>query len=161
MRRDAHKIIADIREMRAMVEEAKGGEGAWDLKQAPGGLVDIEFIAQSLLLVHAHRYPVLISTETEAVLVAAAAAAGLLSPADADILLPALRLYQALIQIIRLCLDAPFDPATAPRALLDRLARAGELPDFATLDAHLRATETAVRGIFERLIGTVPEPPAP
>ena len=157
-RRDAKKIVADIREMRAMVEEAKGGEGAWDLKQAPGGLVDIEFIAQALLLVNAHRHPGLISTETETAL-AAAATAGLLSPADADILLPALKLYQALIQIIRLCLDAPFDPETAPRALLERLAEAGELPDFATLDAHLRATESAVRAVFERLIGTVLEKP--
>ncbi len=157
-RRDSKKIIADIREMRAMVEDAKGGEGAWDIKQAPGGLVDIEFIAQALLLVNAHRCPALISTETEAML-AAAASAGLLSPADADILLPAQRLYSALIQIIRLCLDTPFDPETAPRALLDRLARAGELPDFATLEAHLKATEEAVRAIFQRLIGPVLERP--
>jgi glutamate-ammonia-ligase adenylyltransferase len=153
-RRDEKTIIADIREMRAMVEDAKGGEGAWDIKQAPGGLVDIEFIAQALLLVNAHRCPALISTETAAVL-AAAASAGLLAGADADILLPALRLYSALIQIVRLCLDTPFDPETAPRGLLDRLARAGELPDFATLDAHLKATEAAVRGVFERLIGKV------
>ena len=159
-RRDAKKIIADIREMRAMVEEAKGGEGAWDMKQAPGGLVDIEFVAQALLLVNAHRVPGLISTETEAVLTAAADAR-LLSPADAGILRPALGLYQALIQIIRLCLDQPFDPETAPRALLERLAEAGELPDFTTLDAHLRATEGAVRGVFERLIGTVLEKPSP
>ncbi len=158
-RRDAKKILADIREMRAMVEEAKGGKGAWDLKQAPGGLVDIEFIAQALLLVNAHRLPALISTETVAV-ISAAAAASLLSPADADILLPALKLYQALIQITRLCLDQPFDPETAPHALLERLAQAGELPDFVTLDAHVRTTETAVRGIFERLIGTVLEKPA-
>ena len=158
-RRDAGKILADIREMRGLVEEAKGGEGAWDLKQAPGGLVDIEFIAQAILLVNAHRTAALISTETEAVL-SAAAEAGLLPPADADVLLPALRLYQALIQITRLSLDRPLDPETAPRGLLDRLARAGELPDFATLDAHVRATQTAVRGIFERRIGTVPEKPA-
>ena len=158
MRRDRAKILADVCEMRAMVEDVKGGEGVWDLKQAAGGLVDIEFIAQALLLVNAHRAPTLIATETEAML-AAAAAAGPLSPEDADILLPALRLYQALIQIIRLCLDTPFDPETSPRALLERLARAGELPDFATLDAHVRATEMAVRGIFERLIGTVLERP--
>jgi glutamate-ammonia-ligase adenylyltransferase len=157
-RRDAKKIVADIREMRAMVEEAKGGEGAWDLKQAPGGLVDIEFIAQALLLVNAHRSPALIATETDAVLTAAAAD-GLLSPADADLLLPTLKLYQSLIQITRLCLDTPFDPETAPRALLERLAQAGELPDFATLDGHVRATETAVREVFERLIGTVLEKP--
>ena len=52
-KRDPKKVIAEVLEMRGMVEEAKGGEGAWDLKQAPGGLVDIEFIAQALQLIHA------------------------------------------------------------------------------------------------------------
>ena len=127
--RDRAKILADILDMRAMVEDAKGGEGAWDLKQAPGGLVDIEFVAQALLLQHAHEHPQLISTETETVL-AAAAAVGVLPLKEADILLPALRLYQALTQMIRLCLTTPFDPETAPRALLERLARTAELPDF-------------------------------
>ncbi len=156
--RDGKKTVNDIREMRAMVEDVKGGEGAWDLKQASGGLVDVEFIAQALLLVHAAKYPKLIATETESVLTSLIEA-GLLPAKEAEILLPALRLYQALTQIIRLCLDEPFDPETAPRALLERLARAGELPDFATLDAHVKATEEAVRGAFVRLIGTVPAKP--
>ena len=153
--RDRGQVIADVLEMRAMVEEAKGGEGAWDLKQTPGGLVDIEFIAQSLQLVHAAGHADLISTETEAVLVAAARA-GLLPARDAEVLLPAHRLYQSLIQILRLCVPGMFRPEEAPRGLLDRLAKAGELPDFATLDAHVRATEAAVRKSFERLIGKVP-----
>ena len=156
--RDRAKILADILDMRAMVEDAKGGEGAWDLKQAPGGLVDIEFVAQALLLQHAHEHPQLISTETETVL-AAAASVGVLPLKEADILLPALRLYQALTQMIRLCLTTPFDPETAPRALLERLARTAELPDFSSLDAHVRATEEAVRQCFERLIGAVPAKP--
>ena len=138
-----------------MIEAEKGGEGAWDLKQAPGGLVDIEFVAQYLQLVHGHDHPGILSTETEAAL-AAAARAGLLPAAEADILLPALRLYQALTQILRLCVDGPFKPEEAPRGLLDLLARAGELPDFATLDRHVRDTEAAVRASFERLIGKVP-----
>jgi glutamate-ammonia-ligase adenylyltransferase len=33
---------------------------------------------------------------------------------------------------------------------------AAELPDFATLDAHVRATEAAVRASFERVLGKVP-----
>ena len=81
-------------------------------------------------------------------MLAAAAKAGLLPADEADILLPALRLYQALIQILRLCVDGVFEPEEAPRGLLDRLARAGELPDFATLDRHLRATaDGRARGI--------------
>ncbi|MEJ0012364.1 MAG: bifunctional [glutamine synthetase] adenylyltransferase/[glutamine synthetase]-adenylyl-L-tyrosine phosphorylase [Bauldia sp.] len=152
--RDPAKVIADVTEMRGMVEDAKGGEGAWDLKQAAGGLVDIEFIAQTLQLVHAAKHPEIVSTETNVAL-AAAAKAGLLSAADAEVLLPALSLYQALIQILRLCVDGVFDPAAAPREFLERLAKAADLPDFVTLDAHLRETERAVRGVFTRLVGKV------
>jgi glutamate-ammonia-ligase adenylyltransferase len=154
--RDGVKVIRDVLEMRAMVEEAKGGEGAWDLKQAPGGLVDIEFIAQSLQLAHAAKHPEIVSPETNVVLTAATKA-GLLSPADSEVLLPALALHQALIQILRLCVDGVFDPAKAPRELLERLAKAADLPDFATLDAHLRETEKAVRATFQRVVGKLPK----
>jgi glutamate-ammonia-ligase adenylyltransferase len=162
LRRDAEKTRADVIEMRKMVEAAKGGEGAWDLKQAAGGMVDIEFVAQYLQLVHAHTHPAIRSTETERVLVAARDA-GLLPADDAELLLNALKLYQSLTQILRLALDDLFDPAAASRGLLERLAKAAELPDFATLDRHLRETQAAVRLVFERLIGTVsgggPAPP--
>jgi glutamate-ammonia-ligase adenylyltransferase len=149
------KVVADVLEMRGMVEDAKGGEGAWDLKQAPGGLVDIEFIAQALQLIHAAKHPEIVATETALVL-GAATKAGLLDSNDADVLIPALGLYQALIQILRLCVDGVFDPKRAPRELLDRLAKAADLPDFATLDAHLRDTEKAVRATFERVVGKLP-----
>jgi glutamate-ammonia-ligase adenylyltransferase len=148
------KVIADVLEMRAMVEEHKGGEGHWDLKQTPGGLVDIEFAAQAVQLAHAAKHPKIVATETEASL-GAAAEAKVLPAKEADVLLPALRLYQGLIQILRLCVDGPFDPEAAPRGLLERLARAGELPDFTRLDAHLRETQAAVRASFERVVGKV------
>ncbi|HEY5081773.1 MAG TPA: bifunctional [glutamine synthetase] adenylyltransferase/[glutamine synthetase]-adenylyl-L-tyrosine phosphorylase [Bauldia sp.] len=152
---DGKKVISDVLEMRAMVEEAKGGEGIWDLKQTPGGLVDIEFVAQALQLIHGATHPALIATETETVLIAAEKA-GVLPANEADVLLSALHLYQALIQILRLCVDGIFSPAEAPRGLLERLARAGELPDFATLEAHVRETEMAVRAAFVRVIGKAP-----
>ena len=154
-RRDRKKVAADILEMRAIIEEEKGGEGAWDLKQAPGGMVDIEFIAQYLQLVHGAKHPAILSTETDLVL-AAAAKAKLLPRREADILLPALRLYQGLTQILRLCVDGIFRPEEATKGLLDLLAETGELPDFASLDAHLKETEAEVRGSFERILGKMP-----
>jgi glutamate-ammonia-ligase adenylyltransferase len=48
-----------------------------------------------------------------------------------------------------------FKPEEAPRGLLERLAQAGELPDFATLEAHVRESETAVRASFGRVLGKV------
>lgn len=154
-RHDRRKVVADILEMRAIIEEEKGGEGAWDLKQAPGGMVDIEFIAQYLQLVHGAKHPAILSVETDIVL-SAAAKAKLLPANESEILLPALRLYQSLTQVLRLCVDGIFNPDESPKGLLDLLARAGDLPDFASLDAHLKETEVAVRQSFERLIGKVP-----
>ncbi len=153
-RRDRAKVIADVLEMRGMVEAAKGGEGAWDLKQTPGGTVDIEFIAQTLQLVHAAEHSEIVASDTETAL-AAAARAGLLQPSDADLLVSALDLMRSLIQILRLCTDDDFVPAKAQPRLLERLAEAADMPDFRTLDAHLRETETGVRACFERLIGKV------
>jgi glutamate-ammonia-ligase adenylyltransferase len=153
-RRDPTKVRSDVVEMRTMVEEAKGGEGAWDLKQAPGGLMDLEFIAQALQLIYAAENPAIVSTDTETAL-AEAARAGILPPADAEILLPALRLQSSLIQILRLCVDEIFVPETAPSPLKERLAEAADMPDFRTLDADLRQTQANVRASFERLIGKI------
>lgn len=57
------------------------------------------------------------------------------------------------MQILRLCVEEPFDPEKVPRGMLELLARAAAMPDFARLDHHLRETEAAVRACFERLIG--------
>ena len=51
--RDRAKTAADVRDMRARIEKEKGTRDIWELKQVRGGLVDLEFIAQHLQLVHA------------------------------------------------------------------------------------------------------------
>jgi glutamate-ammonia-ligase adenylyltransferase len=155
LKREPAKVSADVSDMRATVEQEKGGKGRWDLKQAPGGLVDIEFVAQWLQLIAAADHPENVSTDTETVLTAAARN-GLLTAADADVLLPAHALLASLLQILRLCVDEIFDPAAAPAPLLKRLAEAADMPDFRALDAHVRATQAAVRASVERLIGKLP-----
>ncbi len=66
---------------------------------------------------------------------------------------PAVRLYQDLTQILRLCLSGPFDPKAAGPGLLGLLARAADVPDFATLEAHLTETQARVRASFVRILG--------
>lgn len=155
--RDKARVTADILEMRGLVEQEKGGGGIWDLKQVPGGMLDIEFIAQYLQLLSATEHPTMVSRDTEGAL-RAALDCGALPPPDGDILLPALKLYQDLTQIIRLCVGDGFEPGEATGALKELLAVAAELPDFKRLEAHLADTETAVRGVFTRVIGKVPRP---
>jgi glutamate-ammonia-ligase adenylyltransferase len=149
--RDRAAIAEDVRAMRAKIAGDKGSGGIWDLKQVRGGLIDLEFIAQFLQLVSAATHPAVLDQNTELALTKLSAA-GVLAPGDAEILVPAARLYHTLTQVLRLCLDKPFVAEEAPRALKDLLARASEMPDFATLEASLTDTLQAVHEAFDRII---------
>jgi len=153
--RDAETIAADVVEMRSAIAAEKGDKERWNLKYVAGGLIDLEFIAQYLQLVHANATPEILDTATVRVL-DKAARLGLLKPEDSDVLRPAVRLYQNLTQILRLCLAGPFDPKAAGPELLKLLARAADVPDFATLDAHLTETQAKVRASFVRILGKAP-----
>jgi glutamate-ammonia-ligase adenylyltransferase len=153
--RDAATTAADVVEMRRAIAQEKGDAARWDLKYAAGGLIDIEFIAQYLQLVHAAAVPDILDTATAAVL-EKAARLGLLAVEDAEVLRPAARLYHDLGHILRLCVAGPFDPKSAGPSLAALLARAADVPDFATLEAHLADTQARVRKSFARVLGDVP-----
>ncbi len=153
--REPKLIAGDVVEMRAAIAKEKGDRERWDLKYAAGGLIDIEFIAQYLQLVHAHAQPGILDTSTARVL-DRAWALHVLPVEEAEVLRPAVQLYQDLTQILRLCLAGPFDAKTAGAGLLRLLARAADVPDFATLDATLIETQAKVRASFVRILGKAP-----
>jgi glutamate-ammonia-ligase adenylyltransferase len=153
--RDKDSLAGDVVEMRRAIAAEKGDGSRWDLKHAAGGLVDLEFIAQYLQLAHAAAHPEILDTSTARAL-EKAAGVGLLSVDDAEALRPAARLYHDLTQILRLCLPGDFNPETAGRGLLGLLARAADVPDFGTLEAHLADTQERVRKSFIRILGAAP-----
>jgi glutamate-ammonia-ligase adenylyltransferase len=148
--RDA--VAADVAEMRHAIAQEKGSDDRWDLKYVAGGLVDIEFIAQYLQLVHAAEQRDILDPSTARCL-EKAWRLGVLATEDAELLRNAVRLYHDLTQILRLCLPGPFDPKTADPTLLQLLIRAADVPDAATLDAFVAETEAKVRSCFLRLVG--------
>ena len=150
--RDARMVAGDIMEMRDAIAHEKDDRNRWDLKYAAGGLIDIEFIAQYLQLVHAARAPEILDTATARVL-DKAWRLGVLAVDDAEVLRAAVRLYHDLTQILRLCLPASFDHHSAAPGLVGLLARAADVPDFATLDAFIGETQSKVRASFTRIVG--------
>jgi [glutamine synthetase] adenylyltransferase / [glutamine synthetase]-adenylyl-L-tyrosine phosphorylase len=150
-KRDPAAVAADVVEMRQAITKEKGEDARWDLKYAAGGLVDLEFIAQYLQLVHAAEKPEILDANT-ARMFDKAWRLGLLSAEDADVLRPAARLYHTLTQILRLSLSGPFDPTTAGAGLLGLLYSAADLPNFATLNAHVAETQQKVRATFNRIL---------
>jgi glutamate-ammonia-ligase adenylyltransferase len=150
--RDAASTAGDVADMRRAIALEKGEDDVWDLKLAAGGLVDIDFIAQYLQLVHAAAKPEILSVSTLQVL-DNAARLGVLPQAEAEILRSATRLYHDLIQILRLCVTEKFNPETSGENLQRVMARAGDTPDFSTLEARVRETQAEVRRVFLELVG--------
>jgi glutamate-ammonia-ligase adenylyltransferase len=150
--RDTIAIGHDVADMRRAIAQEKGEDDLWDLKNAAGGITDIDFIAQYLQLVHAAGKPDILDVNTLQVL-DNAARLGVLPQASAEILRSAARLYHDLTQILRLCVTGKFKPDVAGDDLLRVMARAGDAPDFSSLEARVRETQGEVRRVFGVLVG--------
>ena len=144
-------IINDARDMRARMAETFPGRNVWDLKHAPGGLVDIEFIAQTLQLVHAQAQPDILNTNTVAALFNLKAA-GFLAAADADALVTSAGLQHALTQVLRIALDETPDIEDATPGLKALLTKAAGESSFAATQMRLAKLQTQTRDIFNRLL---------
>jgi glutamate-ammonia-ligase adenylyltransferase len=90
--RDRVAVAAEVQTMRGKIAQEKGTADIWSLKQVRGGLIDLEFIAQFLQLINAAERPDVLDQNTETALTKLSDA-GVLSPDDAEILIPAARLY--------------------------------------------------------------------
>ena len=153
--RDTALAAEDVVDMRAAIAREKGDQERWNLKYVAGGLIDIEFIAQYLQLVHAAATPEILDTSTAHVL-DKAWQLGLLHTEHAEVLRPAVRLYRDLTQVLRLCLPGALDPKSVPPGLAQLLTRAADVPDFAALDVFLGETEAKVRKCFVQILGRAP-----
>jgi [glutamine synthetase] adenylyltransferase / [glutamine synthetase]-adenylyl-L-tyrosine phosphorylase len=149
--RDAAGVAIDVADMRRAIALEKGEDDLWDLKHVAGGLVDIDFIAQYLQLVHAADKPDILDVSTLHVL-DNAARLGVLPAASAEILRSAALLYHDLTQILRLCVNERFNPETAGEDLLHIMARAGDAPDFSSLQARVKETQAEVRRVFYAVV---------
>jgi len=147
--RDAARTAADVREMRALLEAERPPSGFWDLKLTPGGLVDVEFAAQHLQIIHAAAGGPLAQNTGEAL--AALDAAGLGDPAALADLGEAWRLQQDLSQLLKLALEDRADPDEEPKGLQALLARAGGARSLSDLRKRLTTGRDNARRAFEQL----------
>ncbi len=149
---DLLKMAKDVVEMRGLIEQEKPPKDIWDLKLIPGGLIDIEFIAQFLTLAAPARGTVLPPRGLDTAETLKAVGRGVMDQNDLDTCLQALTLYGAIAQITRLCIDGAFDPKEAPAGLIDLICRAGDCPDIKTLESEIRRLSKAVRKVFQAVV---------
>ncbi len=136
---DRAKVAADVLDMRLTMDDARAPTGLWDVKLAKGGLVDIEFLAQYLVLTGQG------AGHATADIVASAAAA---LHDDNVTVSEALATFRSTAQLIRLCLEDGFDGENTPQGFIDLLLDELSLPDLPTAAAHLQNLQKQVRAVF-------------
>ncbi len=153
LRRPRHAVetTRDVAAMRALMAKERPPIGFWDMKLSEGGLVDIEFCAQLLQLLHAGGKGPLHANTGQALDALKAAA---LAPAvELAALKEAWTLQQDLSQLLKIALDDGADPAEEPAAFRTLLAKAGGAREFKALRARIAARRLAVRRVFDGLVG--------
>ncbi|MGW4405934.1 bifunctional [glutamine synthetase] adenylyltransferase/[glutamine synthetase]-adenylyl-L-tyrosine phosphorylase [Nonomuraea sp. NPDC004702] len=152
LREDA---IREIRRLKARMEAERlprGADPALHTKLGPGGLSDVEWVAQLLQLCHAGEVPALRTTRTIGAL-RAAAAEGLLDPDDERVLAEAWRFASRVRDAIMLVRGRPGDSVPAEAGERRLIARTlGYPPDGSEdfLDDYRRVTRRA-RQVVERV----------
>ncbi|MEX0695245.1 MAG: bifunctional [glutamine synthetase] adenylyltransferase/[glutamine synthetase]-adenylyl-L-tyrosine phosphorylase [Rhodospirillales bacterium] len=154
-KREAARTAADVARMRGRIEKQFSTACIWAIKQVSGGQVDVDFIAQYLVLIHASDHPDIISQDAGHVF-RTATEKGLIDAEDAAVLEGAKSLYRDLQTFLALTIDGDMTDAkvaafSAP--LREDLVRITGSVDFEALTARLVQTQRTVRALFTRIVG--------
>ena len=148
--RDPDAALVAVADMRKKMRQSQNSTGAWNIKRMPGGLVDVEFIVQYLLL----RAPQLCNASQPGI----AAAIARLTTADdltadqATTLAVAFALWSRLMTMLRLTLPDQEAKPPFPAGLAAKLVKAAGMSDMAALEQHIQHTAATVARIYDTII---------
>ena len=154
--RDPVALVIDVADMRRRIDREHATKNPWEVKYARGGFIDINFIAQYLMLRHAPEHPEVISPNTVHAL-EGLRAAGVLEPAVADDLITVHRTWRRIRGFLRLTTGGGLEPNDAPEAIQIALGRcvfpeAAEPVPFRITDARVRDLAALAYLHFQALI---------
>jgi len=150
---DPLTLARDVCAMRQKIEQEKGTDNIWDIKQSAGGQVDLEFICQYLQLLHGHEHKEIFKGNSYECL-EAISKANIIPPDMSTKLLRASKVYNSLIQMFRLCTNQDFDPNDASEGLKLKLANSINEPSFSALKGVVLEVQSDVRAIYQDLLVT-------
>lgn len=160
--RDVEALRHEVCQMRQrMFQDKKPEEGWMDIKQSRGGIVDIEFLVQYLMLAFSAVYPEMVQSNTTRGL-RACQQVGLLTMEDYTVLDEAYGFYRLVENRLRLLhgrSENRIGPSLAVREQLRRLCDVSADQDVVTvLTHHFEAVYPIVQAFFE---GAAPLPSSP
>jgi glutamate-ammonia-ligase adenylyltransferase len=153
--------IAEIRDVRTRMEVELGKEtpGRFSVKFGRGGLVDVEFLAQALQLVHGRRHPAVRRARTAAAL-ASLARVDALSTEQAARLADHYRFLRRVSTALRLLGARPADTLELAGPMPGRVATALDYPSRDAFLAEYRQRIAEVRAIYTAALEAASRRPA-
>jgi glutamate-ammonia-ligase adenylyltransferase len=149
-KRDSAKLLADVVDMRERIAKEFSTQNSWALKHVRGGMVDLDFIAQYLLLRHAHTIPNILNRNARAVF-EVALTEKILPEETAQQLITAKKFMSDLMSLQRLSAPGGAITDDAPIGLKRLLTRGMRMKPFSALKNHLFEQQTIVSAIFQRM----------
>ena len=149
--RDPRSLVIDVAEMRRRIADEHTQPSRWDLKNRRGGLIDLEFIVQYLMLREARSSPEILRRSSAEALVALGETGVLPSRAQQE-LRDAEKLFRDVQSVLVLVNDRMPAPVALPSPDAATLARCVGAVDFAQLGADITNATERVLSWYDRLI---------
>lgn len=148
--RDPAVLLADVVDMRQRIAREFPTQNPWALKHVRGGLVDLDFIAQYLVLKYGATHPTIWARSAKAVF-EAAATLQLLDASLAISLVNAKKFLSDLMSLLRLSAPGGLIQDDAPPGLKRLLVEAMHCEDFDALKIKVKAMEEVVMIAFHQM----------
>ena len=149
--RDPVNLLTDVADMHKRIEREHGTEDIWQVKYARGGLFELEFLCQYLILRHARGRQLTVNGGTIDSIFELRDT-GAINGTLAFELSSALKLFRNIQGFLRQTLKTGLVEDFAPEGLRTALARATGLDNFETLKEKIHKTQDRVHELFVEII---------
>ncbi|WP_262691757.1 bifunctional [glutamine synthetase] adenylyltransferase/[glutamine synthetase]-adenylyl-L-tyrosine phosphorylase [Kordiimonas aestuarii] len=146
--RDKTKLLKHVHDMRRKLDGEFGTENPWAVKNVRGGLIDMEFICQYLMLREGHGAPDIFSPELDAS-INRLGSIGALTAEQVDLMHKAHLFEQNIQSVLRLCLGSSrIKDDEIAEGIRRVLCRITATEDFNTLKTRLLTLQSSIYSLF-------------
>ncbi|WDU59731.1 bifunctional [glutamine synthetase] adenylyltransferase/[glutamine synthetase]-adenylyl-L-tyrosine phosphorylase [Pseudemcibacter aquimaris] len=148
--RDQENLLHEVAKMRIRMEENLGTENIWAMKQVRGGIIDIEFICQYLILEYASENQNILKRNTLKQ-IKTLTDEGYINQEKGKYLYQACYTMQTIQALLRLCMGTTSRDDDRPKPLLSALAERLEC-DIDDLEPQILAFQKSVLDLYKEII---------
>jgi glutamate-ammonia-ligase adenylyltransferase len=150
-KRDAETIHSDVLAMQKKLHAEFETENIWDVKHIPGGIMDIDFLTEYLILTHANEHPEILHPQTSGSLYALAEK-NIIGMALAEEIIAIHTFYLNLLGYLRLCYEGTPTTEKMTQGFKLLLTEQFKVKDFSALEQQLYFYQQRISQLFTEIV---------